>query len=487
LAPRLNAVGRLADANLAVKFLLSNDQDFLTNFATKVESLNGERKLLTSQVLDAARSQIESSRTLPSDPLLVLWGRDWPGGVLGLVASRLVEIYGKPSILLTVKDDGFASGSARSIEGFDINAALGECKDLLAAFGGHPMAAGLSLPEINLSELRRRLNRIFEKKMKGISASSVVEIEQYVGLNQLDLNQVLLLEKLSPFGAGNPAPVFAARNLVVEKINPIGKEGEHLKVAIHDEHQNHGNVLWWQGAGNPHPEIDDHIDLAFKARSSTYNGRLEIQLEWVDWQRPSNEAVNLKSRSKFAMIDLRASAETGFKEYLQNNLANRLILCEGADLSGISVADRNHLHPADELVIASIPPGFDEIRFAVQAVKPRRIVLWSIPVKKLQSRELLGKVLGMWKYAEGMKDFEVISSRMAAKLNTRSTLIELCLLLLNAKQIIEVPQHIKENFLVGIPLEDQSDLLSQQIEELILEIENFHDFYLRAKPEDIIG
>ena len=159
LGPRLNALGRLGDANPAVELLTTSDPVRARVLATQLEGLNVQRKLLCAQVVQGAESQLENNPSLLSQPVLILSHPSWPGGVVGIAASKMVDRYGKPAILFSTPANEPARGSARSIEGVNITKAISFQKDILLGYGGHPMAAGLSLAVENLPDFHRRLNK----------------------------------------------------------------------------------------------------------------------------------------------------------------------------------------------------------------------------------------------------------------------------------------------------------------------------------------
>ena len=158
-APRLNALGRLGDANPAVELLLSHDPSRARVLAAQIEGLNAQRRLLTNQVYEAAEAQLRENPELGNEPALILCSQNWPGGVVGIVANKLVERYRKPAILLNQSEDGILRGSARSVEGLNITEAITTQKHLLIGFGGHPMAAGLALPFDQLGNFRKGLGK----------------------------------------------------------------------------------------------------------------------------------------------------------------------------------------------------------------------------------------------------------------------------------------------------------------------------------------
>ena len=167
-APRLNALGRLGDANPAVELLLTDDSARARVLAAQIEGLNAQRRMLTKQVLDSAEAQLKDNPSLLNQPVIILSHPNWPGGVVGIVANKLVDRYHKPAILFNESDDGILRGSARSIEGLHITEAITTQKDLLLGFGGHPMAAGMSLHKDDLPAFRKGLGKAIEKQLGDI-------------------------------------------------------------------------------------------------------------------------------------------------------------------------------------------------------------------------------------------------------------------------------------------------------------------------------
>ncbi len=165
IAPRLNALGRLGDANPIVEFLTSESQANAEVTATMLEELNARRKMMSDQVFGGALAEIERHPEYLKEAAIVLANPFWPPGVVGIVASRLVDRYQKPTVLLQVSEDGTARGSARSVHGCDISKAIDACADLLHGYGGHPMAAGMAMQEENIGRFRKRLSIEVEKQL----------------------------------------------------------------------------------------------------------------------------------------------------------------------------------------------------------------------------------------------------------------------------------------------------------------------------------
>jgi single-stranded-DNA-specific exonuclease len=210
LAPRLNALGRLGDANLAVEFLTTEDVGRARLIATQLEGLNNERKRQTDQVFQGVLARLEREPALLEQAALVVEHPAWPAGIIGIVASRLVERFNRPVVLLATPPGELARGSARSVEGCNITAAIAQSQDLLAGYGGHPMAAGLSLDPERIPLFRRRLSRAVQGMLGEVAREPTLAIDGALALEELTLELVADLERLAPFGPGNPGLVLAS-------------------------------------------------------------------------------------------------------------------------------------------------------------------------------------------------------------------------------------------------------------------------------------
>ena len=235
--------------------------------------------MLTSQVYRAAEAQLREDPSLLEQPAIVLGHPSWPGGVVGIVASRLKDRYNKPVILLNTAEGEPARGSARSIEGLHITEAIAAQKDLLLGFGGHPMAAGMSLEQENLPAFRKRLGKTIEKMLGDVVYEEPsLQIDAWLPLKELTLDLADNIEQLAPFGAGNPSLTFASRNVTLKAVRKIGKTQEHLRLNLEDEHGNTNSVLWWNGIDDELPETGSKIDIAYSLRASTFRGERQLQL-----------------------------------------------------------------------------------------------------------------------------------------------------------------------------------------------------------------
>lgn len=228
LGPCLNASGRLDSAKRALKMLVTDDRAEAERHAGELKDLNEERKKLTSEAVDKAVDMVENS-SLKDDKVLVIFLPDCHESIAGIVAGRIREKYYKPVIVLT-RGEQEAKGSARSIESYNMFEKLSECKDLFTRFGGHPMAAGLSLPEENIPEFRRRINEHCNLNEEDLTETVWIDVP--MPLEYINEKLILELGGLEPFGKANPKPVFADKNISIRNIRAIGKDKQYTRMTI---------------------------------------------------------------------------------------------------------------------------------------------------------------------------------------------------------------------------------------------------------------
>ncbi len=257
LAPRLNALGRLGDANQAVEFLTTDDPQRARVLATMLEGMNAERKRLTDQIFQGALAQIERDPSLLEHAALVLAHPAWPAGVIGIVASRLAERFHRPVVLLAAPPGQLARGSARSVEGCNISAAIAAQSALLASFGGHPMAAGLAIDSERIQEFRRKLSRSVAAQLGETAVEPALTIDGHLPLASLSLDLVADLERLTPFGPGNPRLTLVSPNHSLAGERTIGRYGEHRLLTVEDDTAGRclRDVSTWPTAPAPAPGV----------------------------------------------------------------------------------------------------------------------------------------------------------------------------------------------------------------------------------------
>ncbi len=485
LAPRLNAIGRLGDANPIVDFFLSEDEQFIQVIATRLEGLNSERGFKTRQIFEAAQNQIKQDKHLLDYPVLVLSHPEWSGGVIGIVASRLVELYQRPAILLTTPPGEPARGSARSIEGIDITRAITACKELLLGFGGHPMAAGMSLPTDRIPEFRRLLNNAVQAQMTEQPPVKTIPIDGTLELEELSIDLARDINRLAPFGPGNPALNFITRGLVLKSHSQIGKNKEHRQLIVENSRGLSQKVLWWQSAGFPLPESP--FDLVFNLHPSNFRGQDDIQLTWLVHQKQP-QTVELPSRFDAEIIDHRLHpTPLQALTQIRTSEPDLCIWSENIDAGLIPTVTRLELAPAAALVIWSAPPGRTELLAACQKVKPRKIYLFDqLPRDNLLSlvKEAIQSAL---EEQEGWVSIDHLAANSAQTREVIQALIDLFLangqLTLLAQR--EDQLHIQRG---GSPTEpDVIERLKSTLHMLFTETQAYRRYYANTPPETLFS
>jgi single-stranded-DNA-specific exonuclease len=283
VGPRINAAGRMGDATTAVELMITDDETEAARYANELDFINRKRKDTDNETMTQAMDMIENEYNLDELSAMVLHNPDWHLGVIGIVASRLVDAHYRPAIMLSTID-GKIKGSARSIKGFNIYDALKECEDLLEQFGGHEYAAGLTMDICNLEEFRSRMNRIAHSTLTDNDFTPELEIETDLDLAKIDLKFWKLLSQFEPFGPGNLRPVFVSRDVCVEGLPTIVGNG-HLKMKVR---QGDSQIFDAIGFNMHHfePQLRnckrDKIDVAYVLEENFWNGRRTIQMRLKD-------------------------------------------------------------------------------------------------------------------------------------------------------------------------------------------------------------
>jgi single-stranded-DNA-specific exonuclease len=487
IAPRLNAIGRLSDANPVVDFLTTNDANQAAVFAARLEGLNAERRFLTEQIFKGAITQIEQDPGLLDQAAIVLAHPSWPGGVVGIVASRLVELFQRPAILLSGPPDGILRGSARSIDGVNITTAIASAGKLLHSFGGHPMAAGMALDASNLAAFRRKVCTDVERQFGEVTPEREIKIDAYIALEEISLDLVTDLEQLAPFGPGNPPVMLATRSLTVRESTPIGKNDEHLLILVEDDFGTSRRVIWWQGARSLLPQ--GRFDLAFTIRANNFRGQPEVQLEWIAAREMIDPAVEIATESEpIEIIDLRDSPDP-LSEIERIAEPHTLFAWAekqpGIPFQGVGL---DNLPSVKTFIIWNPPPGRDELRHTFKAVRPKQLILCNVPGSPDEPRALLERLTGMVRYALRKHSGTINLPEIAAALNQPKITVELGLFWLVARGFIRIISNSEGAYTLaqgGVPNNEDTKRLQSLIQIALQETAAFRAWYGRVDPEQI--
>ena len=419
LGPRLNAVGRLGDANLAVELLTTDDRSRARILAAQLEGLNGRRRLLTEQIYAAAQEQIaRDPERLLGPHALVLSAPHWHPGVIGIVASRLAEAYTRPTVLISQGEDGQGHGSARSVPGVDIHGAISATTYLLTRHGGHPGAAGLSLPVENIPAFRHALSRAVDE-IWDRSVQPGLEIDAVLPWSQLSLELVDTLNVLAPFGAGNPPVALLSRDLTLISQQVFGRDRAHRRLTVRDAEGTTHPVIWWRGAESAPPE--GVFELAYRLKASDYKGERHLQIEYLDARTLVAPAVEVSAPVIKVIDQRRVAAPLPALERLRATAALQ-VWAEGDPAAPAPAARRDQLAPAQTLAIWTPPPGPRELRAALEQVSPREVHLFSVPgtgtVPQQFMRRLAGLIKHTLRHRDGLAELETLAAASAQRAET---------------------------------------------------------------------
>ena len=288
LGPRINAAGRMDHAQRVVDLLMEKSESRAAEVAREIEEMNQQRREVDEKTTADALTQLETSHS--EAYVNIVHGKDWHRGVVGIVASRMIEQRYRPSIVLS-EEDGQLIGSARSVDGIDIHQALEDCSDLLQQFGGHTMAAGLSLKVAQLAEFKIRLNDAIAHQSNHVLPKPVVRCDREVHINELSLEAWKELQQLEPFGPGNPTPVFILKDVTcVRPPRTIGNQGRHLKITVKDPDGDFPTIDaigWNMGELAPYIKQNMPVDIAFTLVKNTWKPR--------GWQNRTELNLHLKA------------------------------------------------------------------------------------------------------------------------------------------------------------------------------------------------
>ncbi len=279
IGPRINAIGRLADASLALDLMLTRDDVEAANLAQQLETANRDRQGEQQRIFEEAVAQV-AHMDLNEIYCLALAGESWHSGVIGIVASKIVEYTGRPTIMVALDQErGVGRASARSISTFNMLEAITKCSDLLLEFGGHSHAAGFGIQNERFPEFAERINQVAHTMLT--EEDFIPELVVDAEINACDLNESIINEMsvLEPFGRGNPEPLFIVRNLAISEIFRMGSDKQHLKLRLKADGDIVKDGIMW-GAGNLAESVraGDRVDVVCRPQLNHFNGRTTVQL-----------------------------------------------------------------------------------------------------------------------------------------------------------------------------------------------------------------
>ncbi|MBP3581020.1 MAG: single-stranded-DNA-specific exonuclease RecJ [Clostridia bacterium] len=296
LAPRINAAGRIGDVQKALQLLITEDKLEADEIAQYLCQVNRQRQYIENQIFEQAVEQIESTHDFDNDKVIVLFSDCWHIGVIGIVASKLTERYKLPSILISVDGD-IGKGSGRSVKGFNINEAISSCKDLLIKYGGHELAAGLTIEKENVASFRKAINEYAKNSFDFDSVCNYIDADFEIDVKDITVEHAKDISALEPFGLRNPLPVFCIKDVTITEIFSIG-EGKHLKLTIEKDGYIATALYFGMSRERFGFSEQDKADIMCNIDLNDFRGTLSVQAVIKDMRITSSENREKQSQQK---------------------------------------------------------------------------------------------------------------------------------------------------------------------------------------------
>ncbi|MFT0799943.1 single-stranded-DNA-specific exonuclease RecJ [Bacillus swezeyi] len=377
IAPRINAVGRIDQADPAVHLLNTEDDMEAEELAEEINALNKERQKIVNEMTEEAVQMVEEQDL--DQPVIVAARPGWNPGVVGIVASKLVERYYRPAIVLGIDEEkGIAKGSARSIKGFDLFQNLSECRDILPHFGGHPMAAGMTLSQDDVSSLRERINRQAEAVLTAEDFIPVQEVDLCCRLEEITVDSIAEMNMLAPFGTGNPKPFVLVSDVKIDEARRIGANKNHLKLLLADGESKLDCIGFYKGDIEEGIAPGANISLVGELSINEWNNRKKPQLMIKDAAVNEWQLFDLRGKrsweERILKLDSSKRAVLCFREETKAKLAGTGLEEELILIRGEEDAERLDLH-SRYAVFIDTPKSIDIFDHVIKGKQLERIYL----------------------------------------------------------------------------------------------------------------
>lgn len=363
IGPRINAVGRLQDADLAVQLLLTDDPDIALEIAEEIDSINDQRKKIVNDIIKEAEKEVQSSEE--THGVIIVAKEGWNEGVLGIVASKLVRKYDRPAIVLTIKPEtGIVKGSARSIPAFDLFQNCMKIRGLFTHFGGHAQAAGMTFPLDNLPSVQEQLDTFIHEQLTEEDFKQELEISGALSMEDINEELVAEIEKLAPFGMNNPKPIFQLNEIPVDA-RKIGSAKNHLKLQFKKDSMLLDGIGFNLGECYDHLSPKTAITVAGELGINEWNGNRKVQFLIQDMKIDEWQLFDFRGKRKHELEPVFSG-----KEIVLSNSSESI----HSHMDQISYSTPpNLLQEKENLYIYDLPVHLEELQVIIQQVKPVNI------------------------------------------------------------------------------------------------------------------
>ncbi len=490
VAPRINASGRLDTVDEALKVLISDNKQEIEMAIQNLNEFNKVRQELCQNIFAEADEMIKNNR----DVAIVLFNKDWHVGIIGIVASMLVEKYYKPTFLMTYSEETKQYRcSARSVDGINLYDAIAANAEMFDGFGGHAMAGGLSFSQHSFEEVKSALCKTIKEMSQGKDLKPFINIDLELMPDDIHVDLVEQLSQLEPFGMCNPSPIFAIKNLKIKEKRLMGENKNHLRLTCNAGTSEFNCIRWKQG------DISlvngDTLDIAFHPQINEYNGNTSIQLIIEDIhseylkEEENTPSVNLYDHRKKTDILPQVN------DYVKNSKQNILIFAESKQVcdklkpfSALAekIITRDSLTSCDALMFFDYPADRETFDRILEITSPSAIHFMNYEQKFLDEEEFLKTVYGMLKFACHNNGGKVEFRRFASFLGKSYKVFELLFSILEEVGLVEITEQTKDYYIIDLADGDVSKALHSQKYALLLDmIEECEEFQKTLLEDEV--
>ena len=495
IAPRINASGRIDNVDNAIKVMISENKQEIEMAIIALENFNKLRQEMCSQTFAEADEMWRASKS--RDNAIVLFSKDWHIGIIGIVASKFVEKYYKPTFIMNYSEETKTFRcSARGVKELNLYDIISNISEYLDGFGGHQLAAGLSFSEEKASfdTVKKALNKTVDEMLNGQKLNPSLDIDLELSINDVDIDLVEEISKLEPFGAGNPSPTFVVKNLVLKQKKLMGSTKDHLKLTV-ETPSGTMDCVWWSRGDIP-LIAGDRLDIAFAPQLNTFNGVTSVQLILKDVH---SDALKEEEAAKVKIYDHRKKTNilAQVNDYIKNS---KLKICAFVEDRNIleklkpfehilkSAVTRNTAEKSDVLMFFDYPADEDILQNLMTTVSPDAIHYMNYELGKFNEEGMLKTFSGMIRYTCNTLDGVFNLSRAASALGVTDIVIETMLEMFEDTGMIKIKSRGEDAFKIEFlnSVELSKALHTIKYAEFIELMNTINDYKNKFQTTDII-
>ena len=486
IAPRINASGRLDTVKDAVNVLISDNKQEIEMAIANLNELNKVRQTLSNEIFAQADEMLKKEGN--KNPAIILYNKDWHVGIIGIVASKFVEKYYKPTFLMTYSDETkMFRCSARGIDGLSLYDIISENSELFEGFGGHTMAAGLSFSseKSSFEQVKEALNKSVKEAIGNKELKPFIDIDLEVFPNDIDTEMVEEISQMEPFGANNPSPIFAMKNLKIKEKRIMGENKDHLRLIVQSESKEMTCVRW--SMGDVALVAGDNLDIAFHPQINEYNGNTSVQLVIDDIH--SDLLKEEKKETGVKLYDHRRKTDILplVNDYVKNSKLNVGIFAESLSIKEIlepyknlfeNIFNREEIKPCDTLMFFDYPADRETFEQIIQETNPSAIHFMKYDIKHFDDKEFLTTFVKMLRFASNQNSGNVDILRCASALGKSAETVLTLLDLFEEVGFIKISERTKSFYKISLnDITDLSVVLHSEkyneVRSLVQECESF--------------